>query len=252
MLTPPDTLGSLLYHTLHILLRRPYLNAPNRDLRDEHLRECTVHSRKIHAIHQLYTKTFPHRLITYQISYCIYTAATVEAFELKQMKDPKGQAEAASRLAAAVTVLQKEASHTPGSGRSLDTIRRLLSAGQRAHPRLNEIPVAAAAAAAAAAGSRLIDANAAHVNGAHHGAFLTHGNAASGQDINASAAAAASSSSLHNSGADEMGLHVPMWDDDFAYPATNTGAGFHPDAFPWWSADSMPRMPLLPTWGHLG
>jgi hypothetical protein len=160
------------------------------------------------------------------------------------MKDPRGQAEAASRLAAAVTVLQKEASHTPGSGRSLDTIRRLLSAGQRAHPqhvrdRLSEIPVAAAA-------NRLIDPNAEHVNRVHQRGFLTNGNTANGQDINAAAA------SLHNTTAEEIGQHVPMWDDDFAYPATNTGAGFHPDAFPWWSADSMPRMPLLPTWGHLG
>lgn len=155
------------------------------------------------------------------------------------MKDPKEQAEAAARLAAAVTVLQKEASHTPGSGRSLDTIRRLLSAGQRVHPQqgrdgLNEIPPTAV--------SRLVENP--EVSGSLQQDYSVNGNAG-GHSLHAMP--------LQNAGTngDEMG-HVPLWDDDFAYGATNTGAGFHPDAFPWWSADSMPRMPPLSAWGHMG
>lgn len=96
------------------------------------MNHCIIHAKKIHDIHTLYTRTFPHRLMTYQVSYCIYTAATVEALELKASSmSPIERQEAAARLAAAVRVLQSEAAHTPGSGRSLDTIRRLLSEGQR-------------------------------------------------------------------------------------------------------------------------
>lgn len=74
--------------------------------------------------------------MTYQVSYCIYTAATVEALELKSNGlTPEERTQAAARLMAAVMILQNEASHTPGSGKSLDTIRRLLSEGPR--PRAN-------------------------------------------------------------------------------------------------------------------
>lgn len=70
--------------------------------------------------------------MTYQVSYCIYTAATVEALELKSYSlSPDDRSGAAARLTAAVRILQNEASHTPGSGKSLDTIRRLLTEGER-------------------------------------------------------------------------------------------------------------------------
>ena len=100
-------------------------------IRDRHRGICLIHSQRIHAIHTLYARTFPHRLMTYQVSYCIYIAATVEALELKSPLNQGARQAAAARLAAAVRILQNEASHTPGSGKSLDTIRRLLSAGQR-------------------------------------------------------------------------------------------------------------------------
>jgi hypothetical protein len=119
-----------MYHALHILLRRQLLSKATVRDGEEHLTQCIAHSKQIHAIHTVYTRTFPYRLMTYQVSYCIYTAATVEALELKSASLAAGdRALVAERLLAAVMVLQKEASHTPGSGKSLDTIRRLLSEG---------------------------------------------------------------------------------------------------------------------------
>jgi hypothetical protein len=74
--------------------------------------------------------------MTYQVSYCIYTAATVEALELKSVSlSPEERSSAAARLTAAVRILQNEAKHTPGSGKSLDTIRRLLTEGERSNVR---------------------------------------------------------------------------------------------------------------------
>jgi hypothetical protein len=88
------------------------------------------HSTAIHAIQELYSMTFPHRLMTYQVSYCIFIAAIVEVTELSTGPTAQRRENAAKRLGAALSVLQAEASHTPGCGRSLNTIRRLLAAEQ--------------------------------------------------------------------------------------------------------------------------
>ncbi|KAH7329677.1 fungal-specific transcription factor domain-containing protein [Stachybotrys elegans] len=136
--SPPPHIVSLnlLYHTLHILLRRPFLGDSRKVSGSFYAAQCLSHSKSIHEIHTLYTKTFPHRLMTYQVSYCIYTAATVEALELKSVSlSPEERSGAAARLTAAVRILQNEANHTPGSGKSLDTIRRLLTEGERANVR---------------------------------------------------------------------------------------------------------------------
>lgn len=255
--------NSLLYHALHILLRRPYLSSPARDPNDRNIRSCIEHSKKVHAIHSLYSQTFPHRLMTYQVSYCIYTAATVETEELKRASTQQEREDAAARLAAAFRILQKEASHTPGSGRSLDTIRRLLSTGSPratnvgSHPSRNPAP-------------------ASHQNGYAHQAShhqLTPLNGRTGgerpeqaYDHGQDALSSVVQSTPYNSnnGGGNSNSHprfasgvnpavddnsfFPMdastnWDDDFSFGGTDTGAGFHPDAFPWGVAGPVLRNP---------
>ncbi|KAF9760802.1 hypothetical protein IL306_004112 [Fusarium sp. DS 682] len=97
------------------------------------LQTCVIHSKKIHAIHDLYTKSFPHRLMTYQVSYCVYTAATVDVLDMRR-SEAGARIDAARRLGMAVRTLQEEAKHTPGSGRSLDTIRRQLTVWEVSAP----------------------------------------------------------------------------------------------------------------------
>lgn len=254
-------MDSLLYHALHILLRRPYLSSPAREPQDRTIRSCIDHSKKVHAIHSLYSKTFPHRLMTYQVSYCIYTAATVETEELKRASTQQEREDAAARLAAAFRILQQEASHTPGSGRSLDTIRRLLSTGP---PRATNI------------GSRaeLFQAPTTGQNGHAHQAnqhrspsfngrngetpFGTNGRQ---QHFFPSAAHSTSYNIPHghqnsnshprlatgvNPVVDETSffqMEVTGWNDDFGFGGTDTGAGFHPDAFPWGVAGPLLRNP---------
>lgn len=196
-----------------------------------------MHSKKIHAIHQLYTKTFPHRLITYQVSYCIYTAATVEAYELRRISDPKERQDAASRLAAAVTVLQKEASHTPGSGRSLDTIRRLLSAGHRVQ--------------SSASRDRFEEGQS--LGKLPHTQPLDDGQAgAGGEEQHVHSPAHQQGYMAQEHAQVQANFYDRVWDENFVYGATNTGAGFHPDAFPWWSLDNIARIPQVPAWGQPG
>lgn len=112
-------------------MRRPFFASSDLLQRDHYLSECNIHLRQIFAIHSLYSRTFPHRLMTYQVSYCIFIAASTEVQELSIASTKVRREEAAKRLGAAVKVLQNEAKHTPGIGRSLDTIRRLMCMGTK-------------------------------------------------------------------------------------------------------------------------
>lgn len=251
-------MDSLLYHALHILLRRPYLSSPARDPNDRNIRSCIQHSKKVHAIHSLYSRTFPHRLMTYQVSYCIYTAATVETEELKRASTQQEREDAAARLAAAFQILQKEASHTPGSGRSLDTIRRLLSTGPQRATNVGLRPDRNQPLGAGRNGNS-------HQENQHPFTFFDGRNggertqATNGRDqqlLRSTVQSASYSSNNTNShtrlsaGIDPVvddssffHMDVSSWNDDFSFGGTDTGAGFHPDAFPWGVAGPMLRNP---------
>ncbi|KAF4468913.1 fungal specific transcription factor domain-containing [Fusarium albosuccineum] len=245
--SPPPHIVSLnlLYHALHILLRRPYLSSRDPSLRAQSTRVCITHSKNIHAIHRLYSQTFPHRLMTYQISYCIFTAATVEAQMLKTATSQVDRDEAAARLANAVRVLQDEATHTPGSGRSLDTIRRLLNAGLEQPLRPPDYPDAGVGA------SRQTQITIAHEDrmsdetvgqGQELDAATVHQPLARDslvppQQTNTMFTGDDFSSSLFSSGF--------AWGDELGRASLDTGAGFHPDAFSWGMADNFPRSDMM-------
>lgn len=250
--------NSLIYHALHILLRRQILNTATARDRPEHLSQCIAHSKEIHAIHTLYTRTFPHRLMTYQVSYCIYTAATVEALELKNASmGSSDRAMVAERLLAAVMVLQKEASHTPGSGKSLDTIRRLLSEGppqlsvretlqplkRRKWSRCDSDAAGIVRSGFADEASRTSeeqeitaeDGSGRPGGGTAQISEVVGGGSAAGQpDVTTAMGAVQEMNSGEMAG----------WDVDLGFSGNfDTGAGFHPDSFSWGMADSFPRFP---------
>lgn len=252
--------NSLLYHALHILLRRPYLSSPARDPNDRNIRSCIEHSKKVHAIHSLYSQTFPHRLMTYQVSYCIYTAATVETEELKRASTQQEREDAAARLAAAFRILQKEASHTPGSGRSLDTIRRLLSTGSPratnvgSHPSRNQAPASGQNGYADQASHHQFTPFNGRTVGERPDQTYGHGQHA------LSSAVQSTPYNNHNAGANNnprlapsanpevddssfFPMDVSAWNEDFSFGGTDTGAGFHPDAFPWGATGPVLRNP---------
>lgn len=251
-------MDSLLYHALHILLRRPYLGSLARDPDDHNIRSCIEHSKKVHAIHSLYSRTFPHRLMTYQVSYCIYTAATVETQELKRASTQKEREDAAARLAAAFRILQQEASHTPGSGRSLDTIRRLLSTGSPrsaivgSHPQSQQAPRPGQNGHAPRADQHQFtcfngqngDGRPEGIIGRDELVFSSAVPPSSYNNGNGNGNDHSRISSSVNQVVDENSLFpvdVTAWNDDFSFAGTDTGAGFHPDAFPWGVAGPMLR-----------
>lgn len=220
---------SLLYHSLKILLRRPYLSSPDTTLRATALKTCVVHSKLIHEVHVIYTRTFPHRLMTYQVSYCIYTAATVEAQQLRSATEQTERDEAASRLSDAVRVLQNEAAHTPGSGRSLDTIRRLLSAGGQPH--LGHAQQRPNAPTQVLDVDRNMDSDWSlrHISGSE--SFVL-------PQASTSQTAQPPPPAVHSAYVGQENPFIAMangapWGDDYRFGGTDTGAGFQPDALPW-------------------
>ncbi|KAH6874456.1 fungal-specific transcription factor domain-containing protein [Thelonectria olida] len=256
--SPPPHIVSLnlLYHALQILLRRPYLNSTDTHLRDQNMQICINHSRKMHAIHALYARTFPHRLMTYQVSYCIFIAATIEVQQLKLSLDQSEKAEAANRLADAIRVLRNEASHTPGIGRSMDTIRRLLSAAPN---QVCNVPERAEGSSLGTAtenqhrhqerapivrDSQLLQVGEPNERGQIFEDLgrggITTGNAQFGQMNDMSVT---SDNPMY---ASIDGLGVGDW---VGTAWADTSAGFHPEAFSWATADMLQRRSALSSFG---
>lgn len=208
--------SSFLYHALHILLLRPLLHSPHTSIRNSSLQTCVNHSKRIHAIHDLYTKSFPHRLMTYQVSYCVYTAATVDVLDMRR-SEAGVRIDAARRLGMAVRTLQEEAKHTPGSGRSLDTIRRQLTVWEVSAPPDTSQQEPCGGSAANRAG----DAQPLGLNRAEEPRASPHPVAS---DVGNGGPQA------NNEGASGF---LSRYQSPFTFGMLDTGAGFHPDSFPW-------------------
>ncbi|KAK4936287.1 hypothetical protein LTR10_022815 [Elasticomyces elasticus] len=119
---------NILYHTMFILIYRPYFLNKGVGLgRDETLLEhattvCTREATAVNKIFQAYGRAYANKRQTYLLSYCVYTAATIE---VKQVGDPDpaiSQA-AVERLATTLAMLEEEAKQTPGIRRSIEIIR---------------------------------------------------------------------------------------------------------------------------------
>lgn len=86
---------------------------------------CIEEATKVNSFFVCYGRTFAFRNQTYLISYCVYTAATVEVHEVN-CGTRKAAEMAAKRLATTVNMLETEARQTPGVRRSVEIIRSQL------------------------------------------------------------------------------------------------------------------------------
>ncbi|KAI0195530.1 hypothetical protein F4808DRAFT_328695 [Astrocystis sublimbata] len=220
--SPPPHIVSinLVYHALNILLHRPQLNSPNADIQETTSKICTSHSKHIHDIFCLYSRTFPHRMMTYQVSYCIFTAATVEVDEMTRA-DQEAATQAAQRLGMAIRALDDESKNTPSIGRSLDTIRRRLATRVSATKPAAQPSLARGDASNGGVASAqpttlpaVLDAN----NTAEHSSFV---------DTVLSRDETPQEPPLLNS------LSTNTLEEMSGFSRIDTNAGFHPDAFPW-------------------
>jgi hypothetical protein len=192
--------------------------------------------------------------MTYQLSYCVFTAATFEADLMKQSKGAIA-AEAARRLSAAMRILFHEAKHTPGISGSLDTIRRQL-ATRKPMRRSTEQQGRKSQATNADRSQRAADHS--------HSSYLGDPESAQTCDITTSGEDilnAANSTNTFQHGESIVPGHVPSSllggydarsDAAFGIAGIDTGAGFHPDAFPWSFTDlSQVDNVLEPHWAQM-
>ena len=125
---PPSHILNLniIYHTVRILLFRPfYLSQSQQHSRDlvAHAHQtCAVAAQYVNTCFQSYGRTFQYRNQTYLLSYCVYTAATIEINEIRSA-DREIAASAMERLKVTLQMLEAEASQTPGIRSSVDIIR---------------------------------------------------------------------------------------------------------------------------------
>lgn len=125
---PPPHIFSLnlLYHTLHVILWRPYQSAQEcSGLAERAHKICVETANTIHDMFLLYSETFNLSRMTYLISYCVYSAATVDVGEMRSPIQADREA-AAARLGVSLRILESEARQTPGVRRSIDIIKRQL------------------------------------------------------------------------------------------------------------------------------
>ena len=124
---PPHILSlNLLFYTLRVILWRPYRNlCQDSSLAQRARTTCVETAITIHGMFLLYSKTFDLSKMTYLISYCVYSAATVDVEEMRSPIQVNRES-AALRLGVSLRILENEARQTPGVRRSIDIIRRQL------------------------------------------------------------------------------------------------------------------------------
>ena len=140
---PPHVLCmNVLYHTMLILLYRPFSQPKlGMDMDGElvpHARHvCCEEAALVNAHFQAYGRAFEYRNQTYLLSYCVYTAATIEV-QLLRDPDAAVASAAAERLTTTLSMLEVEAEQTPGIRKSVDIIRLQIRSMPKHHRVIEE------------------------------------------------------------------------------------------------------------------
>jgi hypothetical protein len=121
-------MNSILYHTMLILIFRPFFTWRwHSKLRDHPLalraqEVCTDQTVAVNELFRTYGRLFAFQYQSYLVSYCVYTAATID-LRLMQHDDKAVAEMAAGRLTITLQMLETEVKQTPGIKRSIEIIR---------------------------------------------------------------------------------------------------------------------------------
>ena len=115
------------YHTTLILLFRPFYQSTEpspayRELSRHAHKVCRAEAEAVNSKFRAYGRTFNYRNQTHLLSYCVYTAATVDVQGMQSKDQAEAQA-AMERLNITLHMLDTEAEQTPGIRKSVDIIR---------------------------------------------------------------------------------------------------------------------------------
>ena len=125
-----------------ILIYRPFFgwfrHAPLRlqSLTIRAQKVCLEEAAGVNEFFRLYGRTFNFQNQNYLVSYCVYTAATIEVQQI-QHEELSVASMAAARLSTTLDMLESEAKQTPGIKRSIDIIKSNLD--QQSFARLKDI-----------------------------------------------------------------------------------------------------------------
>ncbi|PYI30070.1 hypothetical protein BP00DRAFT_374036 [Aspergillus indologenus CBS 114.80] len=133
---PPHILClNILYHTMLILIFRPFfIWSWHHKLREHPLAQrarevCIEQAAGVNEVFRVYGRMFNFQYQSYLISYCVYTAATIDV-RLTRHDDRALAESAADRLVVTLRMLETEAKQTPGIRRSIEIIRSYLGQQQ--------------------------------------------------------------------------------------------------------------------------
>lgn len=140
-------IGSILCHTTLILLYRPFFVwCWDPELRENPLAlraqvVCTEQAADVNGLFRAYGKLFNFQYQSYLISYCVYTAATIDV-RLVRHNDKALAEMATTRLAITLRMLETEVRQTPGIRRSIEIIRSQIGAPSTSspHPQIERSP----------------------------------------------------------------------------------------------------------------
>lgn len=227
---------NILYHTMHILIYRPhFLKKEMRSGYDEALLAhavavCTREATAVNGIFQAYGRCFANKNQTYLLSYCVYTAATIEVKQVGD-PDPAVSQSAIERLATTLAMLEEEARQTPGVRRSIEIIKMRL---EKQNPSNEGSALRAASYRNRVVGSTALLQPCPPVSGDFHGHWASQnppGWIASGID---SLGAHSAPPADHERSLENNLETLPQWvvhEDDFElwnFPTPDVGGGFVP------------------------
>lgn len=132
-----------------ILIYRPFFawsrheRLQNHPLAHRAQQVCTEEATKVNEHFRRYGQTFHFQNQTYLVSYCVYTAATIDIQQIRH-EDTSLATAAATRLATTLKMLESEARQTPGIKRSIDIIKSHLAQQHDSEkpPKLQSVPSA--------------------------------------------------------------------------------------------------------------
>ncbi|KAF4439688.1 Formyl-coenzyme A transferase [Fusarium acutatum] len=152
--------------------------------------------------------------------------ATVDVLDMRR-SEAEARIEAARRLGMAVRTLQEEAKHTPGSGRSLDTIRRQLTVWE-----VSGTPnVSTNGTSGTFVGNVAFETQQARQERGQQSSTSV----ATPQPLHVSQIPLAADFGVTGAQGVSEGVSgfMSRYQSPFSFGMLDTGAGFHPDSFPW-------------------
>lgn len=223
---------NILFHTILILIYRPFLidrgayTDKEPALFQHAAMICSREAATVNKFFQAYGRCFENKNQTYLLSYCVYTAATIDV-HLAGDQDHSVSTAAKARLVTTLKMLDGQAKQTPGVRRSIDIIKSRLGQldSHSLQPRVHQGTVVASS------------------DHLHSLGVFTGSEVAENHDATLSPIQAILHPDVHQQAIQTNNPEYPQWLGDvnqmfstWGAATINVGGGFVPDTPGWYSS----------------